>query len=224
MYEWDWEGSEREYRRAIALDPGYVTAHYLLALRLQHELRHDEAIAEVEAARAVDPLAPQVLNLAGFVYSRANRADRLDRGIMYLREALALSPQNDISHQFLGHALLLKGMVTEAIAEFEQAVALSGVRDLPHLAYAHAVAGNRAEAERIVRELSDPAAHSYLPPFHMAVAYVGLGDSDEAFRWLDRAYEEHASYMDSLQAMPYFAPLRTDPRWDALLRRMGLSR
>jgi Flp pilus assembly protein TadD len=171
-------------------------------------------------ARAIDPLSPQVLNLAGFVHVRAGR---LEAGVRLLEEALALSPQNDITHEFLGHAYLQQGMAQEAITAFERAAALSGTRSLAHLAYAHAVTGNRQEAERLVRELHDPAAHPYLPPFHMAVACVGLGDADEAFRWLERGCEEHASYMDSIQAMPYLAPLHADARWGELLRRMQLG-
>ena len=219
VYDWDWEAGQKAFRWAITLDPGNVAAHYTLALCVQDHLRHAEAIVEIEAARAIDPLSPQVLTLAGRVYAHAGQ---IDVGIRYLQEALALSPQNDIAHQFIGHAYLQAGMTYEAITAFERAATLSGARDLAHLAYAHAVTGNRAEAERLVRGLRDSAAHPYVPPYHVALAYVGLGDADEAFRWLERGYNEHGSYMNTLRVTPAFAPLHADPRWGELLRRMRL--
>jgi len=100
---------------------------------------------------------------------------------------------------------------------------LSGVRDSAHLAYAYAVVGQRAEAERIVRTLLESSARRYVPPFHIAIAYTGLGDADAAFAWLQRGYTERGSFMDGVEVTPAFVPLHGDPRWRPLLRRMRLE-
>ena len=100
---------------------------------------------------------------------------------------------------------------------------LSGGRDSAHLAYAYAVTGARSDAETIVRSLLDPAAHREVLPFHLAMAYAGLGDVDAAFQWLERGHEERASFMDGIMVTPAFDVLRPDPRWERLLRRMRLA-
>jgi hypothetical protein len=100
---------------------------------------------------------------------------------------------------------------------------MSGPRDSAQLAYAYAVTGQRAEAERVVRALLDPAAPRYVPPYHIAMAYAGLGDLDAAFRWLERGYAERASFMVGVKVERGFAALHADPRWPRLLRRMGLE-
>jgi hypothetical protein len=97
------------------------------------------------------------------------------------------------------------------------------VRDSAHLAYAYAVTGDRTQAEHIVAALLDPVRHQDPPPFHVAMALVGLGDHDAAFQWLDRAYVERASFMDGVNVTPAFDPLRGDPRWASLVEHMGLA-
>lgn len=137
-------------------------------------------------------------------------------------EALELNPQLDLAHQLLAHAYLQKGAYPEAIAAMQRAAELSGPRDSAQLAYIYGAAGQPAEARRILQRLLDSAPQRYLPPFHIAMAYAGLGDADEAFRWLETAYEERASFMDGLAVTMGFDAIRPDPRFDRLLRRMGL--
>jgi len=120
----------------------------------------------------------------------------------------------------LGHAYLQKGMNDKAMEAFRRAAALSGVRDSAHLAYGYAVAGQRAGGKRLIETLAASDGSRYLPPFHIALAYAGLGDKDSAIRWLERAYNEHASFMDGLNVTPGFDVLRSDPRFVALLERM----
>jgi eukaryotic-like serine/threonine-protein kinase len=219
-FDFDWAGSERAFRRAIALDPSDVRARVVFAVPLQDQGRVDEALAQLDTARAIDPLAPLVGVLRGRVYVNAGRPAE---AIRPLTDALALSPDLDLAYQQLGHAYLQLGNAIEAIAAFQRAAALSGIRDSAHLAYAYAVTGQRAEARRIVRGLLDSSSRRYVPPFHVALAYAGLGDADAAFAWLQRGYRERGSFMDGLEVTPAFAPLHRDPRWHRLLHQMRLE-
>lgn len=139
-----------------------------------------------------------------------------------LQETLELNPQSELALQLLGHAYLQKGMNDEALDAFRRAAALSGVRDSAHLAYGYAVTGHQADAKRVIEMLVATDRSRYLPPFHIALAYAGLGDKDAAFRWLERAFDEHASFMDGLKVTPGFDVLHSDPRFAALLARMNL--
>jgi tetratricopeptide (TPR) repeat protein len=140
-----------------------------------------------------------------------------------LRRALELNPQLDLAYQQLGHAYLQKRMYAEALDSLRSAAALSGGRDSAHLAYAYGVAGQPAEARRILRLLLDPKRKRYIAPYHIAVAYAGLGERDEAFRWLDRGLEARSSFVNGAKVETAFRSLHSDPRWPALIRRLGLS-
>jgi TolB-like protein/cytochrome c-type biogenesis protein CcmH/NrfG len=220
VYDFDWEAAEQEFRRALAQDPGYTFARLSFAICLQDQERFAEAIEQLEKARAADPLAPHASAIMGRVHVNSRQPDR---AIAVLREALDFGPELDLVHQQLGHAYLQKGMSGEAIAAFRRAAELSGGRDSAHLAYAYAVTGARAEAERIVQALLDSAEHRDALPFHLALAYAGLGDVDAAFRWLERGYDERASFMDGVRITPAFDVLHGDPRWMQLLVKMRLA-
>ena len=125
-----------------------------------------------------------------------------------------------LAHQLLGHAHLQKGEHAEAIAAMRRAAELSGPRDSAQLAYIYGATGRPAEARLILRRLLDSAARRYLPPFHIAMAYAGLGEPDEAFRWLEAALAERGSFMNLLAVAAGFESLRPDPRFPDLLRRM----
>lgn len=125
-----------------------------------------------------------------------------------------------MAHQQLGYAYLQKGVHDDAIAAFRQAAAMSGPRDSAQLAYAYAVAGRRAEAERVIRRVLDAKESRYLSPYHLAIAYAGLGSDEETFRWLDRAFDERALFAAGMQVEPGFLRLHADPRWIHLRRRV----
>ena len=220
VYDFEWTAAEREFRRAISLDPWYTFARLAFAICLQDQGRFEEAITELEAARVADPLAPHVNAVLGRVYVNARQPDQ---AIAALHEALRLGPELDLVYQQLGHAYLQKGMRDEAITALRHAAELSGGRDSAHLAYACAVTGQRIEAERIVASLLDSTQHDDPAPFHVAMAFVGLGELDAAFQWLDRGFAERASFMDGVMVTPAFTPLHDDPRWTDLMRRMGLK-
>jgi TolB-like protein/tetratricopeptide (TPR) repeat protein len=220
VYDFDWAASEREFRRAVVLDPANPDARRLYALLLQNQGRFDEAVAQLDTARAADPLAPLVNTILGRVYVNARRPAE---AIRPLEEALALSPDLDVAYQQLGHAYLQQGRPADAIAALRQAAVLSGLRDSAHLAYAYGVTSQRAEAERVLQALLDPAARREPPAFHIAMAYAGLGEKDAAFQWLERGYLERGAFMDGVKVTPAFVSLHSDPRWGQLLRRMGLE-
>ena len=169
---------------------------------------------------ALDPLYASVNMNLGRLHVCARRPDQ---AIPLLRTAVELSPGLGLAHEQLGHAYMQQGKSSAALAAFRRAAALSGPRGSAQLAYALAVTGQRAEAEVLLRELVDPSSGRFIPPVAVAMAYVGLGDADAAFQWLDRAYAEHAAFMDGIKATQAFDSLHADPRWAHLLRRMGLE-
>ena len=218
-FDWNWRAAGHAFERAIALDPGYGLGHqrYGLYLLYQGQFAHAESV--LVRARALDPLyASANMNLAR-VYVSTHRPTA---AIPLLRTAVELSPGVALAHEQLGHALLETGNASAALAAFRQAALLSGPRDSAQLAYALAMTNQRPEAERILRALIASARDRYLPPVGVAMAYVGLGDHDAAFRWLDRGYEGHAAFMDGIKVSPPFDPLHSDPRWETLLRRLRL--
>ena len=215
-----WAAAERELRRAIEHDPTYVFARTAYAVCLMGTGRNAEAVAQLDTARRLDPLRPGIGALLGRAYVNWGRPDE---AIAALDQVIDLNPQADLAWQQLGHAYLLKKRSAEAIAAFRKAAALSGLRDSAHLAYAYAVTGDRALAERIVRDLVASSTTRYVSPVHIAMAYAGLGRVDDAFAFLDRGYEERASFMGLVNVMAAFAPLHRDPRWSRLLAKMNLE-
>jgi adenylate cyclase len=218
VHDYDWAAAEREFRRALLLNRGYTIARTQFAICLASQRRISEGLAQLDTARSIDPLAAAVPNMAGRLHVVAGEPDRAIRS---LQEALELNPQLDLSQQMLGHAYLVKKMYPEAIAAFRRAAAVSGIRDSAQLAFAYAEAGQRSEARRIVSALTAPGR--YVPPYHIAIAYAGLGETDEAFRWLERAYAERASFMNGVMIERAFEPLHSDPRWKSLVDRMHLG-
>ena len=217
--DFNWVESEKEFRRAIALDASYTFARVPFAICLAGQGRLAEAFAQLDSARSLDPLATAISNVLGRVYVMAGQPDR---AIFTLRQALELDPQLDLAYQQLGHAYLAKGMQGEAIAAFRQAAARSGPRDSAQLAYAFGATGQRAEAELIMRGLLASNRRGAALAYHFAMAFAGMGDRDAAFRWLEQGYQERASFMVGVKVDPGLASLRADPRWPVLLGRMGL--
>ncbi|HSL70838.1 MAG TPA: protein kinase [Longimicrobiales bacterium] len=219
VYEWNWKAAEPGFQKALALNPRLPATHLYYGIFLHVIGRHDEALAQMRVARALDPLLPTGA-MIGRLFVNTHQPDS---AILYLKEALELNPRFDMAHQQLAHAYLQKGMRAQAIASMRQAAALSGPRDSAQLAYTFAVAGQPDEARRILNKLRSTESQRYLPPFHIALAYAGLEDRSEALRWLERGYDEHSSFMDGLAVSEGFQSLRGEPRFAQLLRRMGLQ-
>jgi DNA-binding SARP family transcriptional activator/TolB-like protein len=219
VHDFAWDAAERSFRRGIEIDPANSSAHSFFAVCLQDQGRFDEAVAELQIARSIDPLSSHVGNLLGRVYVNARRADD---AVSTLLEALEPNPHSDLAYQQLGHAYLQKNMPDEALAAFRQAAGLSGSRDTAHLAYGMAAVGDHAAARRLLIELRAGLADPDRMAFHIAMAHAGLGEIDDAFRWLERGLANRTAFMDGVKITPAFDPLHADPRWASLLRRMGL--
>jgi serine/threonine protein kinase/tetratricopeptide (TPR) repeat protein len=217
-YDWNWPAAELEFQRAISLDPGFEEARHLYGIHLMHCGRMDEAAVELTRALEVDPLLAAAHHTFGRLY---NCTGQPDQAITHLNEALALQPGFSLAHAQLGHAYLQKAMPAEAVAAFEMAALIGGALGKAHLAYAYSVVGRRPEATGILSSLL--ASGDHLPPFHMALAHAGRGDHEEAFRWLERASEEHDPWLTTLNIDRAFEPLRSDSRFAVIVRRMGLE-
>ena len=216
-FDWDRPAAERAFKRAIVLDPGFEEARHLYGIFLFHWSRIDEAEAELTRTLEIDPLLAAAHHTFGRLHLSMRRPDQ---AITHLREALTLEPMFSLVHSQLGHAYLQKGMSAEAITEFEAGARIGSPSDKAHLAYGYARVGRHEDAKAILANLVSPG--NYPPPFHMALAYVGLDDHNEAFRWLEQAREEHAPWLITVNIDRAFDPLRVDSRFGNIVRAMGL--
>ena len=217
FYRFDWEGAERDFRRATELKPGYAMAHHWYSMLLGALGRHEEAAAENRRAFELDPFSPTI-NLhraSGFLLQR-----EYDRAIEDLRKSRELFPAYTSIPGTLSSAYALKGKFKEALAARSDTASLTG--DDPAedegLAYIHALAGREREAREILARLN---LESVADRVSVAVVYAALGDADEAFRWLERAYAEREWGVSELKVHPVFDSLRSDPRFTDLLRRLN---
>jgi tetratricopeptide (TPR) repeat protein len=221
-FDWDWTGAEREFKRAIELNPGYAITHHWYAECLAGMGRYAEALAEIRQAQELDPLSLIISSIVGWVlyFDRKN-----DQAIAEFRKTLELDPNFWVAHWTLGRAYEQKAMFTEAIAEIQKAIDFSGSSPLSLAALGHtyAVSGRRAEAERVLNQLKDSSKQTYISPYGIAAIHAGLGEKDQAFLWLEKAYEERSGWLIWLRAEPGSDPLRSDPRFQDLLRRIGLT-
>ena len=218
LFEWHWDAAEKEYLRAIALNPGYATAHQWYAMQLSLLGRSDEALAEVRKAESLDPLS---LVIGAGVADALFAARRYDEAIQQSRKALDMDPNFAIAHFELGQALAQKKMYEEAIAELQKANELSGgdTTCIAVLAYAYAASARIDEARKLLNELKGrPNRFSYAA--QEALIYASLDDKDQALAFLKKAYDDR---FDALTLRsPAFDPLRSDPRFRDLMRRIGL--
>jgi tetratricopeptide (TPR) repeat protein len=219
-FDWDWKGAERGYRRAIELNGNDSTAHHWYAQLLAMLGRHQEAMAEIEEARHVDPLSPPINAYVAYIYLLAGRDDQ---AVSEGRQAVALEPHLALAHFDLGRAYLHQRRMPEAASELGLASRLSGGTGMfdAELAFAYARSGNRDGALAILHDLKGRGPTRYVSPFDVAVVYTGLGDKPAALDALERAYETRVMRMTALSD-PEFAELHGEPRFRQLLERMGL--
>ena len=184
--------------------------------------RHEEALAEIERARTLDPLSPVIdsSRIQAYYFAR-----HYDRAIDEARKALEVEPGMLFIYYHLGQSLLQKGNFADAIAVLNKAAGMSGNSNafVMALGHANAVAGNRAEAQKAVAELAARAQKNYVPALYTAAIYTGLGDRDNAMKWLEKAFEERTEYLIFFNVEPMADPLRSDPRFQDLLHRIGLK-
>jgi TolB-like protein/DNA-binding winged helix-turn-helix (wHTH) protein len=220
-YEWDWATAEREYKRALELNPGDARVHHWYAGYLMYVGRFEEGISEARWARDLDPLSSPVNNaLAG----RLLASGRYDEAFEQVQKTIQLDPRFAPAHQTLGWAYLHNGKHEEAIQEFQRSLQLSGTDDtdlLLDLGFAYATAGNQNEARRILAKLRALHERGLVPSGSIAILYGALGETNEAFAWLEKAYQERDPQLTYLKAGRRFEPLRNDPRFQRLVHRMG---
>src|SRR5882672_526750 len=219
--QWQWAGSGAEYRRALALNPSDVGAHLGFSHWPLVQGRTEEAIVWFQRARELDPLGTVDSNMGWTLF----QARHYDEAIRDLRSVAAVSPEDAYAHWFLGFALIANGQSDQAIAPLEKARSLSGgspaVIGVLVRAYAHA--GRRTDALRLLDELKRRQQTGYVPTAAFVNAYLGLGDNEQAFAWLERAYQVKAEILQYLKVHPFFDPLRGDPRFANLIHRVGLD-
>jgi len=222
-YDWDWTNAEKEYKRAIELNPQYAIAHQWYGGYLAVMGRTNEAIAERKQALDLEPLSLTInfeLGL-GFYYDRD-----YDRAIEQFQKTLELDHEFPAVNNFLPAAYEQKGMYNEAIAGFKKALPLSAggewTLSKAGLGHVYAVTGKRSEAQALLEELKQFSTQEYLPATSIALIYVGLGEKDHAFAELQKGYEQRAFQMQWIRLDPRWDSLRSDPRFHDLMRRMGM--
>jgi len=215
-----WTQAEEEFKRALALNPGYAPAHQWYSVTLRTLGRFTESVAEARRALDVDPLSSvQMLSLANQLYY----AGDYDDAVAEVRNALVGSPDSPIAHQLLGSVYLQRRNYDAAIRELTRVVEINGPGDAGALGYAYAVAGRRADASRTLQDLLRRSRTEFVRPMQIALVYVGLGDADRAFEWMERAYRDNEAVLSQLANDPRLASLSSDSRFGAILQRGGLT-
>ena len=221
-YELDWKGAEQQFRRAIELNSNEPEAHHMFSHYWMAVGDVSRSLEESRKALEIDPRAPSlVAHLAvHYLYAR-----QFDAAIAQARKALELDPDFWITHRYLGWTFEQIKMFPEAIAELTTVARLNRNNDesLASLGHVYASSGDTTHAEQLLRELKDRARQRYVSPYAIALIYVGLGQRDEAFVWLQRSLDDRIGVMPDLKLSPRLDPVRNDPRFLDLQRRAGLS-
>ena len=220
-YERDWAGAEQAFRLAITLNPGYMPAHYEYGLFLGRMGRTEEALAAVQRAKGLDPLSLQGPLGLGIVSLHGRR---FDQAVAYFEQALELYPDNGHIIFWLSTALADAGKYEEAIAIYEQLASIDAKAysaNIQTLIATYARMGRRAEAQTLLDSLRLEDQDLVIDPLYMAKVYSALGETDEALDQLEQAFEEGSTLMHYLKTRPLFDPLRGEPRFQALMRRLN---
>jgi TolB-like protein/DNA-binding winged helix-turn-helix (wHTH) protein/Flp pilus assembly protein TadD len=220
--QWRWAEAEAEYRRALELSPNNAAAYSAFAFWLVSQGRTEEAVTSCRRARELDPLAASGSDLAWMLFY----ARRYDDAVQELRSVLAVTPDDAFALWILGFALIANHHPQEAVPVLEKGVSASDRSPaiVGLLVHAYAQVGRRADALRLLEELKRRKQTGYVPAAAFVKAYLGLGEYDRAFFWLEEAYKEQSNLLQFLKVHPIFDPVRDDPRFANLLRRVGLDR
>jgi serine/threonine-protein kinase len=222
-YEWDWVRGEAHFRRAIALDPDYATAHYWYSLYLDQLGRLDDAAVAAQRAVDLEPLSLVGTYAVGLTHYCARRFDRARE---YAQRVLEVEPDYPLGLRLLGSSLVAEGRYAEAIEPYERLSSAAPDNSLygGWLAHVYGRAGRTREAHAILSRLASRPDARHVAAANIAIGYIGIGDNTTALSWLEAAYDEHSQALTYLKIDPVYDPLRSDPRFAALLQRVGLSR
>jgi TolB-like protein/DNA-binding winged helix-turn-helix (wHTH) protein/Tfp pilus assembly protein PilF len=216
--ERDWEGTERECKRAVALNPSYALGHERYSLFLTRAGRHTEALAEIERAKELDPVSPVMKTVAGQALLFARRYDESQQELL---KALELDPGRFTTRALLADTYAAKGMLEDSLMELNKAATASPgdpwVR--ADLGYVYAKLGRKSDAEKVLEELRAESQRRYVSGFFMSWICIGLGKNEEALQWLERADQQKDYQLSWISVSPVFDPLRSDPRFADLVRR-----
>ncbi|MBV9625388.1 MAG: protein kinase [Acidobacteria bacterium] len=221
-YDWTWSDAEREFQRALALNPNDASVHHRYSRYLSSLGRIDDALIEIRKAQELDPLSTLIKANVGVIYYFGRQ---YDLALSQLREVSKEHPDFSVAHWGIGLAYEQKGMLAEAVAEFEKADAISkhgDVNTLASLGHAYAIAEQKPKAREIVKELETRSKQEPVSHYQFALVFVGLGEKDQAFAALEQAFRERSTLLTYLKMDARFNPLRADPRYADLLRRVGL--
>ncbi len=221
FYDWDWAGADRDFKRAIELNPNDAEAHHFYSHYLIAVSRTEESLTESKRALEVDPLSPDLVWHLGWHYFYARE---YDKAIEQTEKTFELDPNSAQALLVLGLAYEQKGMFSQSIAEFQKIRVLAprspfGLADLAHV---YAVSGKKDEAVNILTQLRELSKHRFISSSYFALVYAGLGEKDQAFASLDEAYKEHSFDISKWKPEPRYDNLRSDPRFQDLVRRVGL--
>ncbi len=221
LYDWNWAETEKEFKRAQTLNPNNADAHQMYAAYLEAMGRFDEAQAEAKRAQELDPLSPMFGTEVGFTFYFAHR---YDEAIAQFQKTINLEPRNADAYQYLGQAYEQKQMYAQAIETYQKGMAQAERHPflIAALGHAYALSGERNKAQQTLAELREMSKQHYVSPYLFAVVYLGLGDKDQTFAWLDKAFQDRSFFMIWLKVEPQFDSLRDEPRFQDLLRRVGL--
>jgi serine/threonine-protein kinase len=218
-FEWDWSAAEREFKRAIALNPNYVNAYHWYSHYLITVGRFDESLTESQRALALDPLDVAMNFHLGYHFFIARQ---YDLAIAQLQKTLVMDQNSAETRGILGSAYEQKGRFDEAIAELQKSIDLGGDDLRGSIGHVYAISGKRGEAEKLLSQLQEEAKQKDVSSYSIAVIYAGLGEKDQAFAFLEKAFAGRDSNIVNIKVDPEFDNLRSDPRFSNLLQRMRL--
>jgi len=223
LHEWKWESAEKGFQRAIELDPAYVLAHHWYALCLTAIGKPNEAVNEMKKARELDPLSTRINADLGMAYLSAGK---FDEAIEQEKNTLELNPKASGAFWIRGMAYQQKKNIGEAIKDYQHALELSpnDQNYLAALGHVYASSGNSSAARNILDTLSALNKTEHVSPFFFALVYAGLNDKEKALEWLQKAYEEKSGSVRYLKMEPRLQSLRNEPRYIALMKKIGLEK
>lgn len=222
FYDWEWSKAEYEYKRALELNPGYATGHHWYSGLLRALGQFERALEEMRRAQELDPLSAAIGRDFGRIF---NSMRQQGQAIDQYRKTLELNPSFASGYLHLGLAYAQKSQYDEALAAFQKGRVVADDNPLivAGLGHCYALMGNRVKAGELLGELLQQSKRRHIPAIAIALLYIGLGETDEAFEWLDNAYKDHDAWLTWLRVDPVFDGLRQDPRFFSLLKKVHLA-
>jgi tetratricopeptide (TPR) repeat protein len=224
FHDWEWEDGEKEFKLAIELSPGDSYSHFWYAMQLAFETRIDEAFSEIRKALELDPFFPVINHVNGYLLSSVRRYDEAEEVLL---RAIEMDSDFVMTHYQLGELYFNQARYDKAIAEYHKEMDIPGGWHLPaetSIGIAFAKMGKKTEAQQVLDSLAERTKKMYIPPSLLATLSVALGKNDDAFEYLDKAYDERDWLMTMLKINTSFENIRSDPRYHALLKKMGLDK